>query len=213
MQTVVISPALSFAGFLPAVRYLQAVVFASYFCCNGHIRKCSSIQLLKCTGDLPPTSSQKRCYGDITSRHTFSNVPPMTPPPVNPYEFPQTPPVSTGRWKTWSPFQSRAVRDICATMTDTEKSSLRRRGMVYGVWCAISMALPLQFISIGLVTGSLNPTLTVAGALLIVAHIVCIPTWQRRQRQFLCNTLWARANSIEPDALKLFNWRSNKDFT
>lgn len=98
-------------------------------------------------------------------------------------------------------------------MTDTEKSSLLRRGMVYGIWCGISMALPLQFIAFGLVTGNLNTTLAVAGALLIVAHIVCIPIWQRRQRQFLCNTLWARENSIEPDALKLFNWRSNKSST
>ncbi len=75
------------------------------------------------------------------------------------------------------------------------------------------MALPLQFIALGLATGNLNPTLAVAGALLIVAHIVFIPIWQRRQRQFLCNTLWARENSIEPDALKLFNWRSNKSST
>lgn len=35
--------------------------------------------------------------------------------------------------------------------------------------------------------------------------------WQRRQRQFLCNTLWARENGFDPDRLKLFNRQSNED--
>jgi hypothetical protein len=135
----------------------------------------------------------------------------MTSTSGNPFEAPKTAPAAPGGWKTWSPFQSKTVRNICANMTDSEKSAATRRGMLYGVWCAVSIALPLQFIAIGFVTGNLNPTLGVGGALLIVAHIACIPIWLRRQRQFLCNTLWSRENGLEPQGLKLFNWRSNKE--
>jgi len=96
-------------------------------------------------------------------------------------------------------------------MTPAEKSTVTRRGMLYGVWVVISVMLPVQFIYMGLVRENLNPILAIVLGLLIVTHVVCIPIWQRRIRQFLCNTLWAREKNIEPDRLKLFNWQRNKD--
>lgn len=92
-------------------------------------------------------------------------------------------------------------------MTATEKSVATRRGLLYGVWCAVTVALPSQFVTLGLVTGKLNSLIAIACGLLVIAHVVCLPKWLRRQRQFLCNTQWARENQIEPEQLKLFCWR------
>ena len=128
----------------------------------------------------------------------------MTVPHSNPYEPPQSPSNSVANWKVWSPFQSETVRDICANMTAEEKSAVTRRGFMYGLWVAVSVALPLQLIFMGFATGNLNPILATFGGLLVVAHIVGIPIWQRRQRQFLCSTIWARESGIQPDSLKLF---------
>jgi hypothetical protein len=130
----------------------------------------------------------------------------MSTSPPNPYDPPQSPQPPIGDWKTWSPFVSKTARDISANMTPEEKSAAMRRAGLYGVWCAVSVALPIQFIFLGLATGNLKPVLATTGGLLVVAHFVCIPIWLRRQRQFLCNTIWARNKGIRPGNLKLFRF-------
>ena len=95
-------------------------------------------------------------------------------------------------------------------MTAEEKSTVTRRGLMYGLWVAVSVALPLQFIFMGFATGKLNPILATIGGLLVVAHIVGVPIWHRRQRQFLCSTIWARESGIQPDSLKLFCFGKHK---
>ena len=75
----------------------------------------------------------------------------------------------------------------------------------------MTVVVPSQFIALGLMTGDLNPTLAVAGVLLMVLHIACLPIWQHRQRQFYSSTLWSRENGIDPKGLKLFNWRGNRE--
>ena len=35
--------------------------------------------------------------------------------------------------------------------------------------------------------------------------------WQRRQRHFLCNKMWARERRIELDDLRLVGWTRDKD--
>lgn len=132
----------------------------------------------------------------------------MTETDHNPYDPPQTRPQNTiSGWKTWSPFQSDNVRQICAHMTAAEISAANRRGLIYGLWVAVSVALPLQYIFIGFATAHFNPILATVCGLLVVAHIAGIPIWQRRQRQFLCSTIWASERSIQPDSLKLFSFR------
>lgn len=135
----------------------------------------------------------------------------MMPPSAHQDDPPQATPIVDFDWRTWSPFQSKIVRDICVNMTDAEKSTVTRRGATYGVWVAISFALPGPFLAMGLLTGRLSMMFGMLGGLLILAHIACIPIWQRRQRKFLCSTVWARENGIKPNSLKLFNWHRTND--
>lgn len=106
-------------------------------------------------------------------------------------------------WKTWSPFQSPQTQEICVNMTPQEKNETARRGAWYGVWCALTLAIPLsQFFAV-------HPYLPVYVALILMAvHLACIPIWQNWQRRFLCATQWAKQQGIQPDTLKLFCFRS-----
>ena len=73
-----------------------------------------------------------------------------------------------------------------------------------------STAIPLQLIALCLVTGSLKPIVAIPAGFMILLHIFCIPIWQRRLRQHLCNTAWAREQGINPATLKLFRWRRSE---
>lgn len=105
-------------------------------------------------------------------------------------------------WKTWSPFQSPVVRDICAHMTDAGKSEASRRGGRYGCWVAATFAVPLAF---AMVERSL--LFVIITVVLVAIHVGCIPVWQRMQRRFLCSTTWAREQGVTPDRLKIFAFR------
>jgi hypothetical protein len=105
-------------------------------------------------------------------------------------------------WNVWSPFQSAEVRDICAHLTEDEKSESSRRGGFYGLWVAATLALPL---SMALVSKSQG--LVLVAVVLVVVHLACIPVWQRMQRRFLCTTAWAREHAITPEQLKRFAFR------
>jgi hypothetical protein len=105
-------------------------------------------------------------------------------------------------WKTWSPFQSPEVRDICAHMTDAEKAELSRRSGFYGAWCAATVGIPSSLAIVGR-----SQWLVVLAAGLVAIHIACVPVWQRMQRRFLCSTAWADEHGITPDRLKMFVFR------
>ena len=45
-------------------------------------------------------------------------------------------------WRTWSPFQSRQVREICAHMTEAERRELSLRGALFGIWNAATFFVP-----------------------------------------------------------------------
>jgi len=101
-------------------------------------------------------------------------------------------------WETWSPFQSKDTRAICAHMTSGEKSAAMRRGALYGIWGAISVCAPVALVIA-------HPSLVslCLAAPLVAAHILCIPLWLRKQREFLCNTEWAKSQGIRPEVLRL----------
>ncbi len=105
-------------------------------------------------------------------------------------------------WMTWSPFQSPEVREICEHLTLAEKSAISMRGGLYGLWCAATVVLPIQFF---VMSPSSISAILLAGAL--VVHVLCISPWQRRQREFLCATTWARSQNITPDSLRLFKFK------
>lgn len=102
-------------------------------------------------------------------------------------------------WYTWSPFQSEDIKAICSNMTATEKLTAAKRGAFYGIWVAMSLAIPMglaifrpSWVSLCLVL------------VFVVVHILCIPVWQRKQREFLCSTEWAQSQGVTPGSLKLF---------
>ena len=105
-------------------------------------------------------------------------------------------------WETWSPFQSPEVREICAHMTDAERTKASARGAAYGFWSAVTFAVPL---AIAFTSRSLGTT--VIAAVLVTVHLIRIPIWQKKQKQFLCSTAWARERGITPDRLRLFAFR------
>ena len=105
-------------------------------------------------------------------------------------------------WKTWSPFQSPEVREICSHMNDTEKAQVRRQGIGYGVWVVITCAFPLSYA----VTDPSRLSIIVA-AILVTIHIVCIPFWQKRMKRFLCSTAWARGQGFTPEQIRLYAFR------
>jgi len=104
-------------------------------------------------------------------------------------------------WKTWSPFQSPEVKEICAHMTLEERTALTWRGALYGLWCAATFAIPLSRALVDQTPSSW----TVAGILCTI-HIIAIPFWLRAQRRFLCGTTWARTQGLTPDRLRLFHF-------
>ena len=104
-------------------------------------------------------------------------------------------------WKTWAPFQSPDVRQICAHMTEAERRGATHRGALYGLWVAATFAVPVS-----LAVVAANPTLVVIAAVLIVIHIACLPLWFRRKRRYFCSTSWAREQGFTPERLRLFSF-------
>jgi hypothetical protein len=83
-------------------------------------------------------------------------------------------------------------------MKMAEKWAAAMRGALYGMWVAVSVAIPL-----GVVIAHPSWVTLCLTATLVVAHILCIPVWQRKQREFLCSTDWARSQGLTPERLKL----------
>lgn len=110
-------------------------------------------------------------------------------------------------WKTWSPFQSEDTQRICRHMTAEEKEIAEKRGGMYGIWVALTFAIP-----VGMAVGFRETTaVVIAAAILAAIHIGFIPFWLRSQRQFLCNTQWAREQGMSAEELRLFGWGRNGD--
>jgi len=105
-------------------------------------------------------------------------------------------------WTTWSPFQSPEVREICAHMTEAERAKASARGGAYGLWSAVTFALPLTYAFTSRSLGAI-----VIAAVLVTVHLIRIPVWQKQQKQFLCSTAWARERGITPDQLRVFAFR------
>jgi hypothetical protein len=106
---------------------------------------------------------------------------------------------------TWSPFQSRQVREICAHMTAPEKARAGTRAVGYGMWVFVTVAGPLAF---GWWSAS-TPLQIGAGALL-AAHVCALPYWHRQTRRFLCSTAWAQGQGVVPERLPLFQFRPSR---
>ncbi len=101
-------------------------------------------------------------------------------------------------WKTWSPFQSQTVKDICTHMTEDEKKAVSSYGAQFGMMVAVFFAIPL---SVGFTF--LRPSIMgLPGlALLVWLAIGVFVLMHRRKKgkELLCSTQWAKSQGITPD--------------
>lgn len=113
------------------------------------------------------------------------------------------------RWITWSPFQSREVREICAHLTDDELDMLVQRsrdfGFKMGAWVALPISSAGAYMIIADNGGSIAFALFPCAVILVSAAFV--PRQQKKQKELLCSTAWAKEQGIEPDRLKVFSFR------
>ena len=110
------------------------------------------------------------------------------------------------RESTWSPFQSSEVRDICAHLTPAEKRDLVVLGAHYGRDSGWRFAVPF-----GLVVMSFTYSRTLGVVLLVSFITYCatvgqrrIRAHQRRARELLCATGYARERGYTPDSLRMY---------
>lgn len=89
-------------------------------------------------------------------------------------------------------------------MTPAEESAAAIRGGCYGLWAAVTFAIPIAWAGS---TRSPSPFLLCMAAVLVLTHLLCIPLWLKMQRQFFCSTTWAREQGIIPERLSLFRSR------
>jgi hypothetical protein len=107
---------------------------------------------------------------------------------------------------TWSPFQSPEVREICGHLSAAERQELLSLARGYGQETAWRFALPF-----GLVAFAFFSSRPVGFALLAPFVIYCltverarIRAHQRRVREFLAGTQYAREHGFQSGALRLF---------
>ncbi|MBU0477681.1 hypothetical protein KKC91_03845 [bacterium] len=101
-------------------------------------------------------------------------------------------------WKTWSPFQSKIVKEICVHMTEIEKKEVIRMGRMYGLWVALTFAIPLSFIFATM----RRPIIPIFVALIVVPiFIIGTRGLRRKQKKFLCSTEWAKSKGYTPDRI------------
>lgn len=116
------------------------------------------------------------------------------------------------RWKTWAPFQSKKVREICAHLTDEEFDTLVQESMnfvtVVGKWFVVPISITgaVAYVIIANYGGSIAFALVPCA--LIFVSLALVPRLQKIQKELLCSTAWAKEQGIEPDSLKLFSFQA-----
>ena len=103
-------------------------------------------------------------------------------------------------WRTWSPFQSKAVKDIFAHMTEQEKTAVRSFSRVSGLLSAICFALPISF-GVMLVESLKSIYATIALILWIIIGVVILLHRRRKSKELLCSTKWAKSQGYTPDKI------------
>ena len=101
-------------------------------------------------------------------------------------------------WRTWAPFQSKAVKDICAHMTEQEKSAAESFSKVTGLLAAIFFALPLSF-GIMLVKSLKSIYATIALIVWIIIGVFILLQRRRKSKELLSSTNWSKSQGYTPD--------------
>jgi hypothetical protein len=99
-------------------------------------------------------------------------------------------------WRTWSPFQSPQVREICAHMTEAERREWALRGTLFGIWNAATFFVPW-----GIFLFAPKPVNWIFAPIVLLVGLAFYPLWRRMTREFLASTRWARQQGISPESL------------
>ena len=112
----------------------------------------------------------------------------------NPYESPTLEHVAHGlvSWK-----------EIGAHLTKTEQRKFNIRGALYGVWCAISLAIPIQLAVMAQFFDTPYRKYWPIAFVFILAHLSYLPAFRTKQRRMLAETEYATAQGIEPDQIDM----------
>jgi hypothetical protein len=109
---------------------------------------------------------------------------------------------------TWSPFQSVEVRDICEHLTPEEKDQLAHQGAQLGRKIGTLLSLPLVLVVCSFLY-SIRLFFVLFGLFIVYAFVMewrLIRGLQRRARQTLCATEYAKARGYHPDTLRMFDF-------
>jgi len=101
-------------------------------------------------------------------------------------------------WRTWSPFQSPQVREICDHMTEAERREWTLRGALFGIWNAATFFVPW-----GIAFFAPKPLNWIFAPIVLVVGLGFYPLWRRITREFLASTRWARQQGIAPGSLRM----------
>jgi hypothetical protein len=74
--------------------------------------------------------------------------------------------------------------------------------MLYGVWVALTVGLPLG--SGCAYWNHISLAVRILGVFLFALHVAGVPLWLRAQKRFLCSTQWAQTHDYQPERLRLF---------
>lgn len=103
-------------------------------------------------------------------------------------------------FRTWTPFDKQLVIEIKNHMTEAEKAAAVLFGLASGLIVAIFFAIPISM-GFTFLRSSLF-SLTGVGLLLwLVLGLFVMGYWRHQGKKLLCNTAWAKSQSIRPDML------------
>ena len=103
-------------------------------------------------------------------------------------------------WKTWAPFQSEKMKNICSHMTEKEKKKSAQFGGITGIFVAVFFAIPL---SSGVIWVFKNKSI-IAIFTIILWVLIGIPIlWSRRKKgkELLCSTKYAQEQGYTIDKI------------
>ncbi|MCC6353310.1 MAG: serine/threonine protein kinase [Verrucomicrobiae bacterium] len=104
-------------------------------------------------------------------------------------------------WRLWSPSQPPLVREICSHMTEAEQREATMRGLLFGLWNAMTFFGPMFCVMFMPLPSPMN---WIYGGAILIVGLSFYPLWRRMERDFLCSTTWARQRGIKPDQLRHF---------
>jgi hypothetical protein len=103
-------------------------------------------------------------------------------------------------WRTWAPFQSKAVKDICDQMTEQEKTAVESFSKVTGILVAICFAIPVSF-GVMLIISLKSIYATIALIVWIIIGIFILLHRRTKSKELLYSTNWAKSQGYTPDKI------------